>query len=70
MRNQLILVITAFILLGGAILTASAAGSSASAAKATKLVVAMHDPGCHWFMTGSSRGNRMYSKTAVPNGTR
>ena len=68
MRNQLILVITAFFLLGGAILTASAAGSSPSAAKATKLVVAMHDPGCHWFVTGGSMDNRKYGKTVVRTG--
>jgi hypothetical protein len=67
MRNQLVLVITGFILLGGLILTAPAAGSSTRAAKATKLTVAMRDPGCHWFMTGSSP-HRMYSKTAVRPG--
>ena len=68
MRNQLVLVITAFFLLGGAILTASAAGSSPSAAKATKLIVAMHDPGCHWFVTGGSMDNRKYGKTVVRTG--
>ena len=64
MRNQLILVITAFILLGGLIVTASAAGSPTSGAKAMKLIVGMRDPGCHWFMTGSSP-HRMYSTTKV-----
>jgi hypothetical protein len=67
MRKQLALAITPFLLVGGLILAAPAAGSSTGAAKATKLVVAMHDPGCHWFMTGSM-DHRMYSKTAVRTG--
>lgn len=68
MRNQLVLVITAFVLLGGLILVAPAAGRSTSSAKATKLIVAMHDPGCHWFVTGGSMDNRKYGKTVVRNG--
>jgi hypothetical protein len=67
MRNQLILVITAFCLVVALMPAASASGSSTSAAKATKVVVAMHDPGCHWFVTGSM-DHRKYSKTSVQTG--
>ncbi len=68
MRKQLVLAITPFILVGSLILAATAAGSATSAAKATKLVVAMHDPGCHWFVTGGSMDNRKYGKTVVRTG--
>ena len=67
MRNQIALAITALALVGGLILVAPAAGRSTGAAKATKLIVAMHDPGCHWFMTGSSQ-HSVYSKSAVRTG--
>jgi hypothetical protein len=67
MRKQIILVTAAFFLFCGLFLTGPATGSSTHAAKATKLVVAMHDPGCHWFMTGSM-DHRTYSKTAVRTG--
>ena len=68
MRKQLVLVITAFVLVGGLILAAPAAGRPTAAAKATKLLVAMHDPGCHWFVTGGSMDHRRYGKTVVRSG--
>ena len=68
MRNQLAICLTGLILVVGLILAAPAAGRSTSSAKATKLVVAMHDPGCHWFVTSGSMDNRMYGKTVVRRG--
>jgi hypothetical protein len=50
------------------ILSASAAARPNSAARATKLIVAMHDPGCHWFYTSGGPDHRMYSKTVVRHG--
>ena len=49
-------------------LSASAAARPNTAAGATKLIVAMHDPGCHWFYTSGSPDHRMYSKTVVRHG--
>jgi hypothetical protein len=39
----------------------------AGAAPAT-LIVAMKDPGCHWFYTGGGPGHRKYVKTVVRTG--
>jgi hypothetical protein len=39
----------------------------AGAAPAT-LIVAMKDPGCHWFYTGGGPNNRKYVKTIVRTG--
>lgn len=49
----------------GLILTAPAAGSTARTA--TKLIVAMHDPGCHWFLVGGMP-HRTYAKTVTRRG--
>jgi hypothetical protein len=49
-------------------LAATAAARPANATHATKLIVAMHDPGCHWFYNGGGPDHRMYSKTAVKHG--
>jgi hypothetical protein len=34
----------------------------------TTLIVAMKDPGCHWFYTGGGSGHRKYVKTVVRTG--
>jgi hypothetical protein len=49
-------------------LAATAAARPATAAKASKLIVAMHDPGCHWFYTGGGPNHRKYSKTLARTG--
>jgi hypothetical protein len=49
-------------------LVATAAARPSTAAHASKLIVAMHDPGCHWFYTSGSPDHRMYSKTVVRHG--
>jgi hypothetical protein len=41
--------------------------SPAAAAPAT-LIVAMHDPGCHWFYDSAGPNNHKYSKTVVRHG--
>jgi hypothetical protein len=49
-------------------LAATAAAGPASAAKASKLIVAMRDPGCHWFYTGGGPSHRKYTKTVTRQG--
>ena len=49
-------------------LVATAAAGPASTAKAKQLIVAMKDPGCHWFYNGGGPNHRKYSKTAVRTG--
>jgi hypothetical protein len=39
----------------------------AGAAPAT-LIIAMRDPGCHWFYTGGGPNDRKYAKTVVRTG--
>ena len=39
----------------------------ASASKAP-LVIAMHDPGCHWFYLGGGPNHRQYAKAVVRRG--
>src|SRR5215510_6293316 len=49
----------------GLMLAAPAAAAPSGAASGKQLIVAMRDPGCHWFYNGGGPNNRMYSKTAV-----
>lgn len=39
-----------------------------AAAAPTTLIVAMRDPGCHWFYTGGGPNQRKYVKTVVRHG--
>jgi hypothetical protein len=39
-----------------------------AAATPTKVVIAMHDPGCHWFYNGGGPNHRQYTKTATRSG--
>lgn len=50
------------------LLVTTAAAGPASTANASKLIVAMKDPGCHWFYNGGGPNHRKYSKTAVRTG--
>jgi hypothetical protein len=43
----------------------AATGGSSSA---TKLVVAMHDPGCHWFYVGGGPNHRKFVKSVTRTG--
>ena len=56
------------LLTAGLLLASAAAARTTSAAHASKLIVAMRDPGCHWFYKGGGPNARMYSKTAVRQG--
>ena len=69
MRKLIFTAIAGFTLLTASLmLAATAAARPATAAGATKLVVAMHDPGCHWFYTGGGPNHRKYAKTATRSG--
>jgi hypothetical protein len=49
-------------------LAATAAAGPASAAKASKLIVAMRDPGCHWFYLSGGPNHRKYAKKVARKG--
>ena len=54
--------------LAGLMLAASAAAGSTAAGKSTKLIVAMHDPGCHSFYVGGGPNQRKYVKAVTRTG--
>ena len=62
------LIFALLLLTASLLLAASATAGRTSAASATKLVVAMRDPGCHWFYLGGGPAHRKYAKTAVRTG--
>ncbi len=69
MRKLISTAIAGLLLLAASLmLVATAAAGPASAAKATKLVVAMRDPGCHWFYLSGGPDQRKYSKTVARTG--
>ena len=69
MRKLIIIAIAGLTLLTASlILAATAAARPATTAGATKLVVAMRDPGCHWFYLGGGPSHRKYSKTVSRTG--
>ena len=61
-----------YILIGIAVLAfaASAVATSAAPAAPTKapLIIAMRDPGCHWFYLGGGPSSRKYAKTVTRSG--
>jgi len=54
--------------IAGLMLAATAAAGPTAAASGTKLVVAMHDPGCHWFYVGGGPNHRHYAKSLTRSG--
>jgi hypothetical protein len=46
----------------------AAAEANHAAATPTKLIVAMHDPGCHWFYVSGGPNHRKYAKTVTRSG--
>jgi hypothetical protein len=68
MRKLLLTGTAALMLTASLLLAASAAARPATATHATKLIVAMHDPGCHWFYAGGGPSNRKYTKTITRQG--
>ena len=68
MRRLIFTAIAGLMLTASLMLAATAAARPATAAKATKLVVAMRDPGCHWFYLGGGPDHRKYTKTVTRTG--
>jgi hypothetical protein len=69
MRKLIITAIAGLTLLTASLmLVATAAARPATTAKATRLVVAMRDPGCHWFYLGGGPSHRKYSKAVTRTG--
>src|SRR5437762_12523115 len=54
--------------IAGLMVAASAAAGSTAAGKSTKLIVAMRDPGCHWFYVGGGPSHRKYVKAVTRTG--
>jgi hypothetical protein len=54
--------------IAGLMLAAPAVAGPTAAARSTKLVVAMRDPGCHWFYLGGGPNHRKYAKTVTRTG--
>jgi hypothetical protein len=54
--------------IAGLVLAASAAAGPTGATGATKLIVAMKDPGCHWFYVGGGSSHRHYVKSVTRTG--
>lgn len=48
--------------------SALAPGVAWAAPSKAPLVVAMHDPGCHWFYLGRGSGHRQYAKSVTRSG--
>lgn len=69
MRKLIITALAGLTLLTASLLlVATAAARPATTAKATRLVVAMRDPGCHWFYLGGGPSHRKYSKAVTRTG--
>jgi hypothetical protein len=65
--RKLILTVIAGLMLAGLMLAASATAGP-TAASGAKLVVVMHDPGCHWFYLGGGPDHRRYATTVTRRG--
>lgn len=64
MRKLILANVAALVLAAIGVLMLAGPASAAP----TKLIVAMHDPGCHWFYVGGGPNRRQYAKTAVRSG--
>lgn len=54
--------------IGTIALVAAAPFASGGTTSTTKLVVAMHDPGCHWFYVGGGPNHRKFVKSVTRTG--
>ena len=61
--RKLILIPLAVLVLGVA-----AAGTAAGSSSKAPLIVAMKDPGCHWFYVGGGPNHRSYAKSVTRRG--
>jgi hypothetical protein len=60
-------VLISLVLLGLAASAAAAQATSAGAASGP-LIIAMKDPGCHWFYVGGGPNHRQYAKSVTRTG--
>src|SRR5689334_8984024 len=60
--RKIILISIAVLAFGVSAVATSAAPAGASKAP---LIIAMKDPGCHWFYTGGGPSNRHYAKSVT-----
>jgi len=56
------------IVIGTLALAAAAPFASGGTSSTSKLVVAMRDPGCHWFYVGGGPNHRKYVKSVTRTG--
>jgi hypothetical protein len=61
MRKIILLSIAVLALAASAVVTGAASG----AANKAPLVIAMKDPGCHWFYLGGGPNHRQYAKSVT-----
>jgi hypothetical protein len=54
--------------LAGAAGAAVVTGAASAGASSSPLIVAMKDPGCHWFYVGGGPNHRQYVKSLTRNG--
>ena len=54
--------------ISAALFAAAALAGPGAAAGPSQLIVAMRDPGCHWFYLGGGPSQRKYVKTVVRHG--
>ena len=54
--------------IAGLLIAAAAFAGPSAAAKPHELIVAMRDPGCHWFYLGGGSTHRAYTKTVSRQG--
>ena len=60
--RRLVLISVAVLALAASLVATSAASASASKGP---LIIAMKDPGCHWFYLGGGPNNRKYTKSVT-----
>lgn len=65
MRKTLLTSIAVLAAVAGA---AVATGAASAGASSSPLIVAMKDPGCHWFYTGGGPNHRNYAKSLTRTG--
>ena len=64
MRKVTLISFAVLALAASAVVTSAASGSTSKA----PLIVAMHDPGCHWFYVGGGPNHRQYAKSVTRSG--
>jgi hypothetical protein len=60
-------ILVSFVLVAFGLWTVATSAAPAAINKAP-LIIAMHDPGCHWFYEGGGPNNRHYAKSVARTG--